>query len=823
MNTCADIFAGIEYTDYVKFIEYYDMNIFINDHMYDNLLYNNMHKLLNLSDKNNYNALPWMLFQDNMFKLQNDRLLYTNSYDALKFLNYSVHNYKFEYIICDMDNTDINKFNNACKIKDVDKKYNIIIYNWSELDVKKYANSYGFKQFSRLFVHVYELLNKLNNSGSLYFNYISSFKFDDFTEFIRMLLIVFDDVIIDFYDDNLQYYISCTSFKKTAWDDIILSSKPELIIPDDNNNNNNFCFYKNATCIIDPTIRTLIINKDPKTTNKNSDTPNKNSDTSNKNSKTTNKDSKTTNKDSKTTNKKSKKNKIDESKLANNIDELCKVNNICNQIYNRYCEWHTYVHLQMYKYMPLTDESINIMVDKIMYTAVMKYIKMLDDNSINYKKYFLSAANDYHKTIYNYYYTLMGTIVLYVVNYATNEHNELDKHNEHNERNILSRIKKGKPYIYELFNNSMYKTFSIKQLRQTEEEYDRKHLDYIPELNMVEDFARNLARYIKNKHHIDSCSNGFVKLWEIYNRFDIFDNKSTNIKTFHMCEAPGQWIRATKYYIEKNYGETMHEWRANSLNPNSEINISKFSNIFGDTYGMLRDNPDKWIFGADDTGDITTVRNIKWYTMYMKEFKPDVITGDAGLNVAESTLYMLHKLDFAQYVMAVTSGATACVIKTFGPFMGMNDDTKISSGYFTNLLYLYILSYDKVYLYKPYTSSQQSTEFYIIGKGYKKIDDISINKLHEMLDTFEENQTFFEKDEIPDYIIDQIASFHDGLVQNFVIGLEKEYFFTTCFKDNDEKLKTLNKCKVFMENNNMKHIQEKKFKTWMTLFNFKHG
>ena len=47
-------------------------------------------------------------------------------------------------------------------------------------------------------------------------------------------------------------------------------------------------------------------------------------------------------------------------------------------------------------------------------------------------------------------------------------------------------------------------------------------------------------------------SRAWLKLYEILKIFK-FNNKSKTIKTFHICEAPGNMIMSIKYYINKNF------------------------------------------------------------------------------------------------------------------------------------------------------------------------------------------------------------------------------------------------------------------------------
>ena len=144
------------------------------------------------------------------------------------------------------------------------------------------------------------------------------------------------------------------------------------------------------------------------------------------------------------------------------------------------------------------------------------------------------------------------------------------------------------------------------------------------------------------------------------------------------------------------------------------------------------------------------------------KYKFDIITGDAGLNIDDSDLLILQKLDLAQFtllnIMADTK--TNCVIKSFLPFLRKVEESNNVSSFMISVLYLYYLSFDEIQLYKPLTSKPNSSEFYIIGKGFKKYFDD--NDLINMLDNYKLNQSLFET--FPDIFSVQAINFINKLI-----------------------------------------------------------
>jgi len=296
--------------------------------------------------------------------------------------------------------------------------------------------------------------------------------------------------------------------------------------------------------------------------------------------------------------------------------------------------------------------------------------------------------------------------------------------------------------------------------------------------------------------------------------------------TFHMCEAPGYFIKCTEYYISKHFNKSNssinHKWFANSLNPYNEENKRKYGKVFGDNYGYIKNNRDKWLWASDNTGDITKIENIKWFRNYFKSksIKLNIITGDAGLDIDTNDLIDLQRLDYCQMLMtlACSSIGTDCVIKIFLPYIKTKEASYFSTNFYIGIIYMYILSFRDVYLFKPYTSRPLSGEYYIIGKGFTGVSDDIFNKLLTILDNFEVNKPLFNIEDIPDSIISQIYKFIDSLADLVNSSEEKFYFFLTCYYDEDKELKKISKCDEILEKSTLENIFQKRYEKWTKLF-----
>jgi hypothetical protein len=160
-----------------------------------------------------------------------------------------------------------------------------------------------------------------------------------------------------------------------------------------------------------------------------------------------------------------------------------------------------------------------------------------------------------------------------------------------------------------------------------------------------------------------------------------------------------------------------------------------------------------------------------------------------------------------------------------------------SSGFFINYLYLYYVVFDSIRLFKPHTSTADTTEFYIIGKGFTGIENSQLEKLFKLLDTFELNGNLIEHNKIPETFMMQINNFLKSMSDTNILSIEKQNLLLTCYKnesdeqhnrdgESDSKSKTYKKtnkilkCEKFLNPKNIKNIIEPKYKEWVKKFSF---
>ena len=411
-----------------------------------------------------------------------------------------------------------------------------------------------------------------------------------------------------------------------------------------------------------------------------------------------------------------------------------------------------------------------------------------------------------------------------------------------NNNTILSKIKKVKDYHYnELDDLQGTHILGFKVRESLLNTLGEKKIPHSVK-KVSEGFARGVAQYVLINFKLPhKTSNAYMKLWELYASVPQLLPNKKQINVFHLAEAPGQWINSTRHYIETKRHKVEHyNWIANSLNPTHPTNVAKYGkNIFADDYGFLKKYPQKWLFGEDDTGDITKGKNLKWFKEYMNEFKAKsggeglhLITGDAGMGSGSGIkLVDLQKIDYAQMCMVAVCSkkGTNCVIKHFN-YLNMDFNKSFqSSGFLISYLYIYYLMFDSVRLIKPNTSSPNSGEFYLVGLRFTGLDERILDKLIKELDTFKENQCFFKKEEIPETFSSQVIEFVEKLLELNNNQLEIVNMLLTCIVDKDSEKDSENtdknkgnakECKKYLDKEFITKIQTKRYKEWIKTYRF---
>lgn len=442
------------------------------------------------------------------------------------------------------------------------------------------------------------------------------------------------------------------------------------------------------------------------------------------------------------------------------------------------------------------DNIIDIQTD---YTYYTDYIKNVYENKIN----FLEKINNLH---INYNENAVKKILEYNLLYSINYAKKIGLE-------IVDWIdpQKNKQYFYHNLVNNLYKNIGsttilleknknidtkIKLELSKKLDFDKelhtkiKNLNYLHELSYAyhekesKELFNGLVLYINfnqkklekmllSKHNINInnkyVSRAWTKLYELYAETHFFDNLNKNkISGFHICEAPGNFIMSTMYYLKKKTSVKEYIWNAQSLYE---------GNVY-DHYKFIEKTKDKWDFGKDKSGDLTKYENLLYY---IKKYKGvDILVGDCGIGVS-TNLEELHDLANYQliYSLLIPKKGGNFIIKTHANNINLQ---------FLSLLYLVYIKYNKLYIFK---SSQNfwSSEIYIVGIGFDGLSKEEEEIILQIGENLEKGIRLYPVEKISDEFIALYESIISKIIDRYT-NIKK---FLVYLIRNPDKIKTFKK------------------------------
>ena len=229
----------------------------------------------------------------------------------------------------------------------------------------------------------------------------------------------------------------------------------------------------------------------------------------------------------------------------------------------------------------------------------------------------------------------------------------------------------------------------------------------------INKYQKNLQNFLFDAYNINMngriVSRAWIKMYELYGVTKYFDNLNQDtIKAFHICEAPGNFISSTMYYIKHRTNIKHYQWNAQTL----------YSSDIGDVYGFIKNTSDNWDYGKDKSGDITNYNNLLYY--YNKYKGVDSLIGDCGKKWSRYSdpkkELGVHQL---LYALLLPRKGGNFIIKTFS--LNFNKQ-------FLSLLYVAVNLYENVYIYRS-SRNLWSPEIYIVGINKNFLNNADANHL----------------------------------------------------------------------------------------------
>lgn len=247
-------------------------------------------------------------------------------------------------------------------------------------------------------------------------------------------------------------------------------------------------------------------------------------------------------------------------------------------------------------------------------------------------------------------------------------------------------------------------------------------------------FSYEVIDYAANVLNIYPVTNAWLKCYEIITYFEMIPKDKKKFNSFHICELPGTFILAINHYIKTKTNVEEFNWNAQSLNPRVVKEKGKF---LPDQYGMAKKHHDRYHWGIDETGDITNVNNISFYSSQFNEL--DLVTSDCGQDSSKDFTKQETKLNRVMWSQFVC----ACLMLRKGGNYIAKIFT-INTKKMIDMVHLCTTAFEKTYLVKPLKTKPTSGERYLVCLNYKK--NIDVSKLMDYLKDFDKRDTFLGSD-----------------------------------------------------------------------------
>ncbi|XP_067939668.1 cap-specific mRNA (nucleoside-2'-O-)-methyltransferase 2-like [Watersipora subatra] len=249
------------------------------------------------------------------------------------------------------------------------------------------------------------------------------------------------------------------------------------------------------------------------------------------------------------------------------------------------------------------------------------------------------------------------------------------------------------------------------------------------------------------------CSNAWCKFYELLSTLRLLDDldKSVPFQSVHLCEAPGGFICALNHFVQSEYRGLKHHWLANTLNPYHEK--CRLGQMIPDDR-LIRHSLDKWLFGKDNTGDLTRRTNIDHVVQQAKQrlgSPIQLVTADGSLdcqlNPAEQE-GIVYPLILAEVYTALSllSVGGVLIVKMFTMF----ETSTIAVMYLLNFLFT------KVEIHKPVTSKPGNSEVYVVCRDRK--DTEGYHLMPFIRSALESGLPLFKLAQIPESFLSQLRA-----------------------------------------------------------------
>ncbi|MHB1954232.1 MAG: RlmE/FtsJ family methyltransferase [Sulfobacillus sp.] len=230
----------------------------------------------------------------------------------------------------------------------------------------------------------------------------------------------------------------------------------------------------------------------------------------------------------------------------------------------------------------------------------------------------------------------------------------------------------------------------------------------------------------------------YFKMHEILTKFDLA-RREEPMRFLQLAEAPGGFIQAIVSYRHKHFPGVQENdsYEAISLRTKpgegpdwSNKNLAKFLESMKHPVDATREPPSILNYGADGTGDITSLKNVK-DLINRHAGKIDLITADGAMDVGGH--YSLQEMINAKLVFAEILTTLACQAPNGSAVIKIFDVDYLITFQMIELLRS---NYADVGIFKPDSSRVLNSEKYVVCRGFSGAGVLSTEDMVMLLEAW---------------------------------------------------------------------------------------